>query len=91
MRSQPAEGDRSLFDHVCAAVGVAAAYVAHDVMRDVGAKLIDEAWFGRSPTDVSPHHTGPDIWGRTPQSLTIDGEITRSDERGPSLDHDLDR
>lgn len=87
----PDEHDRTLFSRVCDAIGATAAYVAHDVMPDVRAKLIDEGWFGR-PAAPGHGHSSPsgEPW-RTPNSLTIEGEFTRSQEPLKSHDHDIER
>lgn len=40
---------RSILDRVGDIIANSAAYVAHEVMPDIGAKLVDEAWFERRP------------------------------------------
>lgn len=87
----PVEHERTLFARVCDAIGATAAYVAHDIMPDVRSKLIDEGWFGRPAAPAQSHGSPSGAPWRTPNSLTIEGEFTRSQEPSKSHDHDIER
>jgi hypothetical protein len=90
-RLSPEEHERTLFGRVCDAIGVTAAFVAHDVMPDIRAKLIDEGWFGRPAYPGQSHSPESGAPWRTPTTLTIDGEFSRADAPRHTPDHDLDR
>lgn len=85
------EHERTLFGRVCDAIGVSAAYVAHDIMPDIRAKLIDEGWFGRTPQSgkTKEHDTGAP-W-RTPGTIVIEGGIDRDPPAPPAPEIDIDR
>lgn len=86
----PAEQEQTLFQSVCDAIGEGAAYVAHDIMPDIHARLIDEAWYGRTP-GAEPSHS-PEKEAVWPSgSLTIEGEISPSPEHSHSPDLDIER
>lgn len=87
----PDEHERTLFSRVCDAIGATAAYVAHDIMPDVRSKLIDEGWFGRAAGPTQSHGSPSGAPWRTPNTLTIEGEFTRSQEPSKSHGHDIER
>lgn len=86
----PAEHERTLFSRVCDAIGTSAAYVAHDVMPDIRARLIDEGWFGRPAYPAHGHGQEAGAPWRT-STLTIDGELTRSDAPSQAPDRGIER
>lgn len=84
----PEQHERTLFDRVCDAIGASAAFVAHDVMPDIRAKLIDEAWFGRPPYPGHGHTSEAGASWRTASALTIEGEFSQANasHQTPDLD-----
>lgn len=84
----------SLFDKVCDTIGTGIQYVQRDVMGDIGAKLVDEMWFGaarsHAPNSFSEKGQPARTTGSAPGSMEVHAELDR-DARSQPIEPDLDR
>lgn len=69
----PSDQD-TLFSRAAEAIGAGVVQITQEIMPDIRAKLIDEAWFGRPayPNTQSLEPNATDIW-RSP-GLVIEGQ-----------------